>query len=50
MIKSAKSDQLRIQLGALDSSLVAGSSQGGVTPVARKINEGSDRFWGYPPA
>jgi hypothetical protein len=50
MIKSMKAKQLRVQLEELDSALVPGSSQGSATPMAKKINEGSDRYFGYPPA
>lgn len=50
MSKSVKSEQLRAQLEGLDSSLGASSSPGDATPAPRKINEGSDRYGGYPPA
>lgn len=45
-----KAEQLRAQLKGLDSSLVAGSSQGSSTPIAPKTNDGSDRYGGFPPA
>jgi hypothetical protein len=50
MNKSRKSEQLTAQLEELDSSLGASSSPESTTPAARKINEGSDRYGGYPPA
>ena len=50
MVKSMKAKELRVQIEELDSALVAGSAQGCATPRAKKINEGSDRYFGYPPA
>jgi len=50
VVKSAHAQRLQTRLHSLEASLVPGSSQGSASPVARKINEGSDRYGGYPPA
>jgi hypothetical protein len=50
MIKSAKSKRLQMQLKELDSALVPASSQASALPIAPKIDEGSDRYGGFPPA
>jgi hypothetical protein len=43
-----KSEQLRTLLEELDASLISASSQTGVSPIAPKIDEGDDRWGGYP--
>lgn len=48
MSKPRKSEILRAQLEALDSSLGAAASAGSTTPAPRKIDEGNDRWGGYP--
>jgi hypothetical protein len=48
MNNSVKSGQLRAQLEALDTSLVSSGLQVGASPAPRKINEGDDRYGGYP--
>jgi len=50
MTISSHAQQLRLSLKTLDSVLVPSSAPGRATPVAPKINEGCDRFGGYPPA
>lgn len=45
-----KAEQLHIQLKDLDSSLIPGSSRNEASPVAPKIDEGNDRWGGFPPA
>jgi hypothetical protein len=46
MTRSTKSEQLRLQLKALDFSLVPESARGRVRPVAIKVTEGGDRVFG----
>ncbi|HEX8621456.1 MAG TPA: hypothetical protein VF718_05740 [Allosphingosinicella sp.] len=48
MTKSGKSAQLRSQLEALDNAVEASEARGDATPAPRKINEGDDRWGGYP--
>jgi hypothetical protein len=48
MNNSAKSTQLRAQLAALDTALVSSGLQVGASPAPKKINEGDDRWGGYP--
>ena len=46
MTRSAKSQQLRVQLKSLDSALVPGSSRGAANPLAIKVTFGEDRVHG----
>jgi hypothetical protein len=48
MTKSGQSAQLRSRLEALDNALETSSLGGNAVPVSRKINEGNDRYGGYP--
>lgn len=48
MNSSRKSEKLRAQLEELDSSLGAAAAVGSATPAPRKIDEGNDRWGGYP--
>lgn len=48
MTASAKSAQLRAQLESLDNSLESSNVQSRATPAPRKIDEGNDRWGGYP--
>ncbi|WP_168355758.1 hypothetical protein [Sphingomonas gei] len=49
MTKSTKSEQLRIQLKALDASLVPDSAHGKARTLALKVNYGEDRVHGEAP-
>ncbi|WP_167594322.1 hypothetical protein [Corallococcus coralloides] len=48
MTRSSKSKQLQAQLKALDSVLPASEVSDPGSPMPPKINEGDDRFGGYP--
>ncbi|WP_426749797.1 hypothetical protein [Myxococcus sp. Y35] len=48
MTRSSKSKRFQTQLEALDSVLPASTVSDPGAPMAPKINEGNDRFGGYP--
>lgn len=48
MTRSSKSKQLQAQLKTLDSVLPVSTVSALGAPMAPKINEGDDRFGGYP--
>ncbi|MCP3100453.1 hypothetical protein LZ198_16410 [Myxococcus sp. K15C18031901] len=48
MTKSSKSKQFQAQLKALDTVLPASAAAEPGAPMAPKINEGNDRYGGYP--
>lgn len=48
MTKSTRSQTLRGQLKGLDAVLAPQPGRGGAVPMAPKINEGDDRWGGYP--
>ncbi|MFP2961654.1 hypothetical protein ACLEPN_28580 [Myxococcus sp. 1LA] len=48
MTRSSKSKQLQAQLKALDSVLPAPAVPAPGAPTAPKIDEGNDRYGGYP--
>jgi len=48
MTRSSKSKRLQAQLKALDSALPTSPVSDPGAPMAPKIDEGNDRFGGYP--
>lgn len=48
MTKSSKSKRFQAQLKALDSVLPASAVSDPGSPMAPKIDEGNDRYGGYP--
>ncbi|AEI67433.1 hypothetical protein [Corallococcus macrosporus] len=48
MTQSSKSKKLQAQLKALDNALPAPAVSVPGAPVAPKIDEGNDRYGGYP--